>query len=226
MVDESRAGEAEGNGEGGAVASAAAHEGVRIAPSAEVDARARVGAGTSVWSNAAIREDAEVGRECVIGRGAYIGPGVRLGDRVKVQNLAQIYEPATVADGAFVGPAVVFTNDLYPRAVTPEGRLKNQEDWDAVGVTVLEGASIGARAVCVAPVVVGRWATVAAGAVVAADVPDFGLVVGVPARRVGWMGRAGFPLVHEGSGSYRCPRTGARYQERDGALAELSGPEE
>lgn len=222
-MDESGAGEA-GDG-GGAVASAAAHEGVRIAPSAEVDSRAKVGAGTSVWSNAAIREDAEVGRECVIGRGAYIGPGVRLGDRVKVQNLAQIYEPATVADGAFVGPAVVFTNDLYPRAVTPEGRLKNQDDWDAVGVTVLEGASIGARAVCVAPVVVGRWATVAAGAVVAADVPDYGLVRGVPARRVGWMGRAGFPLVHEGSGDYRCPRTGARYRERDGVLSEVSGPE-
>jgi UDP-2-acetamido-3-amino-2,3-dideoxy-glucuronate N-acetyltransferase len=235
-VHESEAGAGEAgsyggeNGAGGGIASAAAgeREGVRIAPSAEVDPRARVGAGTSIWSNAAIREDAEIGRECVIGRGAYIGPGVRLGDRVKVQNLAQIYEPATVADGAFVGPAVVFTNDLYPRAVTPEGRLKTQEDWDAVGVTVLEGASIGARAVCVAPVVVGRWATVAAGAVVAADVPDYGLVVGVPGRRVGWMGRAGFPLVHEGSGGYRCPRTGARYQESDGVLSELpepSGPE-
>jgi UDP-2-acetamido-3-amino-2,3-dideoxy-glucuronate N-acetyltransferase len=207
----------------GGTGSAGPHEGVRIAASAEVDARARVGAGTSVWSHAAIREHAEVGRGCVIGRGAYIGPGVRLGDRVKVQNLAQIYEPATVADGAFVGPAVVFTNDAYPRAVTPEGRLKTPDDWEAVGVTVLEGASIGARAVCVAPVVVGRWATVAAGAVVAADVPDYGLVVGVPARRVGWMGRAGFPLVHEGSGAYRCPRTGARYEERDGALFELPG---
>jgi serine acetyltransferase len=206
--------------------SAAAHEGVRIAASAEVDARARVGAGTSVWAGAAIREGAEVGRECVIGRGVYLGPGVRLGDRVKVQNLAQIYEPATVADGAFVGPAVVFTNDVYPRAVTPEGLLKTPEDWDAVGVTVLEGASIGARAVCVAPVVVGRWATVAAGAVVAADVPDYGLVVGVPARRVGWVGRAGFPLAQEGSGRYRCPQTGALYEERDGALSELCGPSE
>jgi UDP-2-acetamido-3-amino-2,3-dideoxy-glucuronate N-acetyltransferase len=208
---------------GSAAGAASGREGVRIAASAEVDARARVGAGTSVWSHAAIREDAEVGRECVIGRGVYIGPGVRLGDRVKVQNLAQVYEPASVGDGAFIGPAVVFTNDVYPRAVTPEGRLKTSADWDAVGVTVLEGASIGARVVCVAPVVVGRWATVAAGAVVAADVPDFGLVVGVPARRVGWVGRAGFPLVHEGSGTYRCPRTGALYQESDGALSELPG---
>jgi len=197
---------------------------VRIAASAEVDERARIGAGTSVWSQATIREDAEVGRGCVIGRGAYLGPGVRLGNNVKVQNLAQIYEPATVADGAFIGPAVVFTNDLYPRAVTPEGRLKTAEDWQAVGVTVLEGASVGARAVCVAPVVIGRWATVAAGAVVAKDVPDFALVVGVPARRIGWVGRAGFPLVHEGSGRYRCPRTGAEFEEHDGSLVELPGP--
>lgn len=197
---------------------------VRIAASAEVDERARIGAGTSVWSQATIREGAEVGRDCVIGRGAYLGPGVQLGDNVKVQNLAQIYEPATVADGAFIGPAVVFTNDLYPRAVTPEGRLKTADDWQAVGVTVLEGASVGARAVCVAPVVIGRWATVAAGAVVAKDVPDFALVVGVPARRIGWVGRAGFPLVHEGSGRYRCPQTGAEFEEHDGSLVELSGP--
>jgi UDP-2-acetamido-3-amino-2,3-dideoxy-glucuronate N-acetyltransferase len=194
---------------------------VRIAASAEVDERAQIGAGTSVWSQATVREDAEVGRNCVIGRGAYLGPGVRLGDNVKVQNLAQIYEPATVADGAFIGPAVVFTNDLYPRAVTPEGRLKTTEDWQAVGVTVLEGASVGARAVCVAPVVIGRWATVAAGAVVAKDIPDFALVVGVPARRIGWVGRAGFPLVHEGSGRYRCPQTGAEFEEQDGSLVEL-----
>ena len=194
---------------------------VRIAASAEVDERARIGTGTSVWSQATIREDAEVGRDCVIGRGAYLGPGVRLGNNVKVQNLAQIYEPATVADGAFIGPAVVFTNDLYPRAVTPEGRLKTAEDWQAVGVTVLEGASVGARAVCVAPVVIGRWATVAAGAVVAKDIPDFALVVGVPARRIGWVGRAGFPLLHEGSGRYRCPQTGAEFEEHDGSLVEL-----
>ena len=198
---------------------------VRIAASAEVDERARIGDGTSVWGQATIREDAEVGRSCVIGRGAYLGPGVRLGDNVKVQNLAQIYEPATVADGAFIGPAVVFTNDLYPRSVTPEGRLKTADDWQAVGVTVLEGASVGARAVCVAPVVIGRWATVAAGAVVAKDIPDFALVAGVPARRIGWVGRAGFPLVHEGSGRYRCPRTGAEFAEHDGSLVELSGPD-
>ena len=87
-------------------------------------------------------------------------------------------------------------------------------------MTVREGASIGARAVCVAPVTIGRWAMVAAGAVVASDVPDFALVVGVPARRVRWVGRAGVPLEDRGDGRFRCPRTGERYTERDGVLVE------
>jgi acetyltransferase-like isoleucine patch superfamily enzyme len=127
----------------------------------------------------------------VIGRGAYLGPGVVVGDRCKIQNHALVYEPAVVADGAFIGPAVVFTNDLNPRAVTPEGRLKSAEDWEPVGVVVEEGASIGARAVCVAPVRIGAWAMVAAGAVVTRDVPAHALVAGVPARQVGWVDEAG-----------------------------------
>jgi acetyltransferase-like isoleucine patch superfamily enzyme len=195
-----------------------------VHPGAQVDARARVGSGTTVWPQAVVREDAVLGRECIIGRGAYIGPGVRLGDRVKVQNYALVYEPARLDDGAFVGPSVVFTNDAYPRSVTPEGKLKRGEDWDAVGVTVLEGASVGARAVCVAPVIIGRWAMVAAGAVVSRDVPDFALVAGVPARRIRWVGRAGVPLADEGAGRFRCPSTGARYLERGGMLIELDEP--
>ena len=192
--------------------------GVRIAAGADVDDRASVGDGTSIWHLAQIREDASVGRDCNIGRGAYVGPGVRLGDRCKLQNYALVYEPAVLGDGVFVGPAAVLTNDEYPRAVTPDGRLKDGHDWTAVGVTIGEGASIGARAVCVAPVTVGRWALVAAGAVVTADVPDYALVVGVPARRVRWVGRAGVPLLDEGNGSFRCPTTGDRYQETDGRL--------
>ena len=194
--------------------------GVRILPGADVDERASVGDGTTVWHLAQIREDATVGRDCVIGRGAYVGPGVRLGDNVKLQNYALVYEPAQLADGVFIGPAVVLTNDEYPRAVTPDGRLKRADDWTAVGVTVGEGAAIGARAVCVAPVRIGRWALVAAGAVVTADVPDFALVVGVPARRVRWVGRAGEPLVDKGGGQFVCPRTGTVYQEIDGLLTE------
>jgi UDP-2-acetamido-3-amino-2,3-dideoxy-glucuronate N-acetyltransferase len=192
----------------------------RVVPGASVEPGARLGGGTTVWDHASVRAGAIVGRNCVIGRGAYLGPGVRLGDNVKVQNHALIYEPATLEDGAFVGPAVVFTNDTYPRAVTPEGRLKTAEDWDAVGVSVGEGASVGARAVCVAPVRIGRWALVAAGAVVVHDVADFALVAGVPARRIGWVGRVGVPLKDEGDGRFRCPESGALYLERAGVLVE------
>lgn len=195
---------------------------VRVLPSADVDDRAKVGAGTTVWHLAQIREDAEVGADCVIGRGAYVGPGVIIGDNVKLQNYALVYEPARLADGVFIGPAAVLTNDTYPRAVTPDGRLKTGADWTAVGVVIGEGAAIGARAVCVAPVVVGRWALVAAGAVVVANVPDFALVVGVPARRIGWVGRAGVRLVADGDGRFACPETGARYVEVDGLLSEVS----
>src|SRR4051812_34470999 len=144
---------------------------IRVLPGADVDHRARVGDGTRVWHLAQIREHATVGSRCTIGRGAYLGPGVRLGRHVKVQNYALVYDPAELGDGEFVGPAAVLTNDTYPRAVTPDGRLKGNDDWTAVGVLVGEGAAIGARAVCMAPVRIGHWAMVAAGAVVIADVP-------------------------------------------------------
>lgn len=190
--------------------------------SADVDARAEIGDGTSVWHLAQVREGAVLGRECVIGRGAYIGAGVRMGDRCKVQNHALVYEPAVLEDGVFVGPAVVFTNDHNPRAVAPDGALKAASDWESVGVTVRQGASIGARAVCVAPVEIGAWALVAAGAVVAKNVPAHALVAGVPARRVGWVGRAGFKLEDSGDGRLVCPRTGTAYVEVDGALQEVA----
>jgi acetyltransferase-like isoleucine patch superfamily enzyme len=195
-------------------------DGVTIAPTADVDARAGIGAGSRIWHLAQIREDASLGRNCTVGRGAYVGPGVVLGDNCKLQNHALVYEPARLGAGVFVGPAAVLTNDEYPRAVTPDGRLKSGEDWTAVGVVVGEGAAIGARAVCVAPVTVGRWALVAAGAVVTKDVPDFALVVGVPARRIGWVGRAGRPLTAKDDGVWVCPGTGAEYIEIDGRLRE------
>lgn len=202
---------------------------VRIDPTAQVEDGAEVGEGTIVWQYAHVRSGAMVGRECIVGRGVYVGPGARIGDRCKIQNYALVYEPAVVEDGAFIGPAVIFTNDLNPRAITTEGELKTSDDWDAVGVSVGRGASIGARAVCVAPVRIGEWATVAAGAVVVKDVPDYALVVGVPARQVGWVGEAGHRLKPDGGikpdGSpgvseraWLCPATGLRYVERDGRL--------
>jgi acetyltransferase-like isoleucine patch superfamily enzyme len=188
----------------------------RIDPSADVDAGASIGDGTTVWHLAQVRSGARVGSNVVVGRGAYVGTDVTVGDNCKIQNYALVYEPAVLEAGVFIGPAVVLTNDQYPRAVNPDGSQKSAADWAAVGVTVREGAAVGARSVCVAPVTVGRWALVAAGSVVVKDVPDFALVAGVPARRVRWVGRAGVPLepVEGSDTSFRCPSTGTRYEER------------
>jgi acetyltransferase-like isoleucine patch superfamily enzyme len=191
-----------------------------VHPSADVDEGAVIGDGTSVWHLAQVREGAVLGEGCIVGRGAYVGSGVRMGRHCKLQNYALVYEPAVLGDGVFVGPAVVFTNDHFPRSVAPDGSLKRGDDWEPVGVTVQDGASIGARAVCVAPVTIGRWAMVAAGAVVTRDVPDFALVAGVPARRIRWVGRAGEPLEQVDDTTWRCPRTGETYSENDGRLTE------
>lgn len=209
---------------------------VRIVDSADVAPTATIGRGSSIWHLAQVREEAVLGENCIIGRGAYIGTGVQLGDNCKVQNYALVYEPAHLEAGVFIGPAVVLTNDTYPRAVNPDGTPKSAHDWEPVGVTIREGAAIGARAVCVAPVTIGRWATVAAGSVVTKDVADFALVVGVPARRIGWVGKAGVRLeAQAGAGAsvetegadvdthrvaWVCPQTGARYIEHDGILTE------
>ncbi|GAA1179124.1 acyltransferase [Ornithinimicrobium humiphilum] len=193
----------------------------RIVDSADVSPEATVGEDSSIWHLAQVREGAVLGRGCVIGRGAYVGTGVRMGDHCKVQNYALVYEPAELADGVFIGPAAVLTNDTFPRAINPDGSLKDASDWEAVGVTIGQGASIGARAVCVAPVRIGAWATVAAGAVVTRDVPAHALMVGVPARQVGWVGRAGHPLEQTTTpGQWRCPTTGTLYRELDGSLTE------
>ncbi|MET7683518.1 acyltransferase [Streptomyces sp. NPDC005423] len=194
----------------------------RIQPTAQVDETAVIGDGTTVWDLAQVREDARLGSGCILGRGAYVGPGVRIGDNVKLQNYALVYEPAVLGDGVFVGPAAVLTNDCFPRSVDPRGRLKRGDDWEPVAVVVAEGASLGARSVCVAPVRVGRWALVAAGAVVTRDVPDFALVAGVPARRIGWVGRAGVRLAERADepGVWECPETGGLHDEKDGELTE------
>ena len=185
----------------------------QIASTADIDPRASVGDGSQVWHLAQVREYAHVGNGSIIGRGVYIGPGVIIGHNCKIQNYALVYEPALLENGVFVGPGVVFTNDVFPRAINVDGSRKTNNDWDAVGVTVRTGASIGASAVCVAPITIGRWALVAAGAVVTKDVRDHALVAGVPAKRIGWVGRAGAALRDEGGGVFVCPVTGERYLE-------------
>lgn len=197
------------------------HANVRVIDTADVADSADVGQGSSIWHLAQVREDAVLGDNCVVGRGAYIGTGVRMGDNCKVQNYALVYEPAVLEDGVFVGPAAVLTNDTYPRAINSDGTQKSADDWEAVGVTLRRGAAVGARAVCVAPVTIGRWATVAAGAVVTKDVPDHALVAGVPARRIGWVGTSGHPLS-ERDGYWVCSETDETYVEIDGELKEVT----
>jgi UDP-2-acetamido-3-amino-2,3-dideoxy-glucuronate N-acetyltransferase len=188
--------------------------GYRSVPSAEIDPSAEIGEGSAIWHLAQIRERARLGKNCIIGRGAYIGTGVTLGDNCKIQNYSLVYEPAKLGNGVFVGPAVVFTNDHFPRAINSDGTLKSADDWEPVGVTVEEGASIGARSVCVAPVKIGKWALVAAGAVVVKDVPPYALVAGVPAKRIAWVGEAGIPLEKTNQENiYLCPKSGKEYRE-------------
>jgi acetyltransferase-like isoleucine patch superfamily enzyme len=166
-----------------------------IHETAEVSDRAQIGENTRIWHQAQIRENARVGHNCVIGKGVYVDHDVVIGDNVKIQNGAFIYYGATLEDGVFVGPGACLTNDKYPRAITPAGDLKGEEDWQMQSIVVRRGASVGARAVVLPGTVVGRFAMIGAGAVVAKDVPDHGLVQGNPAQLVGFVCACGRKLT-------------------------------
>jgi acetyltransferase-like isoleucine patch superfamily enzyme len=154
---------------------------------ADVAADARIGDGTQVWNQAQIREGVSVGSECIIGKNVYLDFGVVVGNRVKIQNNSSIYHGVTIEDGVFVGPHVCFCNDVLPRAITPSGALKGQDDWEVGPTLVRYGASIGAGSIVLPNVTIGTFALVGAGSVVTRDVPDYALVYGNPARQRGYV---------------------------------------
>ncbi len=176
---------------------------VTVHPTAEVDPSAVLGEGTRVWHQAQIRENASLGANCVVGKDAYIDHDVRIGDGVKIQNGALIYYKAILEDGVFIGPNVCLTNDRYPRAISPDGQPKSNEAWDAGSILVRYGASIGAGAIVLPDVTIGRWALVAAGAIVSRDVPEQTLVAGCPAKPLGYVCKCGRRLKLEGQ-LWRC----------------------
>jgi acetyltransferase-like isoleucine patch superfamily enzyme len=194
---------------------------VSVAASAIVEPGVSIGPRTNVWDLTQIRAGAWVGADCVIGRNVFVDTGVRMGDRCKVQNNALLYAPAVIGDGVFIGPAAILTNDRLPRAVNPDGSVKDAADWQAAGVTVHDGAALGAGAVVVGGVTIGRWALVGAGSVVTTDVPAYALVVGSPARAVGWVGRTGARLVPGDADELVCPDTGQRFALVGDRLEEL-----
>jgi acetyltransferase-like isoleucine patch superfamily enzyme len=191
-----------------------------IHPSADVSPDAQIGQRTRIWNEAQVREGARLGAECNIGKGVYIDRDVVIGDRVKVQNRASIYRGVTIEDGVLIGPHVAFTNDRYPRAVHPDGSVRTDDDWQPEATLVRAGASIGAGAVIIAGVTIGRWAMVGAGAVVTRDVPDQGLIIGNPAALMGWVCHCGHRLARE-LRQWRCAACSRAY---DLAEAEAIAP--
>ncbi|HEY5487106.1 MAG TPA: acyltransferase [Candidatus Limnocylindrales bacterium] len=208
----------------------------RVHASADLESDVSVGPGSSVWNRAVLRSGASIGAQCVVGRDAFIDEGVRVGDRVKIQNGALVYHGVTVGDGVFIGPGAILTNDRYPRAVTATGELARGGDWTVSPIELEDGCSIGAGAIVVAGMRVGRFATIGAGAVVTRDVPDHALVVGNPARRIGWVCACGARLT-DGTGAdappdlspnaiLGCSRCGREYAyiHQAGSLEERTGP--
>lgn len=173
---------------------------IRIHPTADVSPDAIIGEGTQIWHHVQVREGAHIGERCILGKGVYVDHHVYIGNRVKIQNYSSIYYGVTIEDGVFIGPHVVFTNDRYPRAITPEGALKGADDWVVTPTLVKEGASIGAGAVILPGVTIGRFAMVGAGAVVTRDVLDHAIVLGNPARQWDFACICGRPLFPDADG--------------------------
>ncbi len=178
-----------------------------VHPSAIVDAGAQLGEGTHVWHFAHVCAGARIGAGCSLGQGVFVANDVVIGRNVKVQNNVSVYDAVTLEDEVFCGPSMVFTNVHNPRAAVPRKAEYRR-------TLVRRGATLGANCTIVCGTTIGEHAFVGAGAVVSRDVPSFALVVGVPARRIGWMSRHGerLALPASGEGSAACPATGERYR--------------
>lgn len=177
-----------------------------VHPTAEVSQRAEIGVGTRIWHQAQVREGVRIGQNCIIGKGVYIDFDVQVGHNVKIQNYVSVYHGVTVEDGVFLGPYVCLTNDKLPRAITPEGNVKSDAEWETGKIHIRYGAALGAQAVVLPDVTIGRFALVGAGAVVTKDVPDHGLVLGNPARLAGYVCKCGRRLSNnqEHSEQWHC----------------------
>ena len=175
--------------------------------SSYVDEGAIVGKGTKIWHFSHVMTGAKIGERCSFGQNCCVSSGVIVGDNVKVQNNVSIYEGTTIEDDVFLGPSCVLTNVTNPRSQVLRRALYEPS-------LLRRGCSIGANATVVCGITIGRYSFLAAGAVVAKDVPDYALMVGVPARQKGWMSRHGLPLKNpDAEGIMACPESGLRYQE-------------
>ena len=178
-----------------------------VHPSSFVDEGAQVGGGTKIWHFCHISPGAQIGRNCVLGQNVFVADGVELGNNCKIQNNVSIYSGTILEDDVFLGPSCVLTNVTNPRSQVIRHGLYER-------TLIRRGASIGANATIVCGTEIGRYAFIAAGAVVARNVPDYALMMGVPARRCGWMSRHGHRLPQpDAQGIMICPESGFRYQE-------------
>ncbi len=181
----------------------------RIHPTAVVSEKATLGDDTQVWLHCQIRDNAKIGRGCVFGKNVYVDYDVVIGDNVKIQNNVSVYVGVTLEDGVFAGPHVCFTNDKVPRAVNPDGSPKGLADWTITKTLVKKGAALGANSTIVCGVTIGEWAMVGSGAVVTKDVPPHALVLGNPARIVGWVCACGERVTIDpktNAGTCKCGR--------------------
>jgi len=192
---------------------------LQIHPTAIVDEGASIGEGTRIWHWVHVSAGAVIGARCSLGQNVYVGNRVRIGDNVKIQNNVSVYDNVTLEDDVFCGPSMVFTNVYNPRSAV----TRKDEYRDTV---IRRGATLGANCTIVCGVTVGEQAFVGAGSVVNRDVPAFALMVGVPAKQIGWMSRFGerLDLPLAGSGVAICPHTGDRYELRDGVCRLVAGP--